>query len=101
MGHVLLQLTTGEDELGLAQLDQVTLGDRAVVYPLTVDERAVVATQIDDATGTTVQDQAGVFAGHERIGNRDIAVRRSAHDELGLLDPNDLAELADVRLQAD
>ena len=96
MGHVLLESSTAQDELGLAHLHEVALHHRAVGDALAVDEGAVVAFQVDDADARTVHDQSGVVTRDEWVGNGDVAVGGSPDQQFALGDVDDLALAADV-----
>ena len=76
---VLDQLAAGQPEGGVADRDDVVVVQLGLVDPGAVDERAVVAAQVDDlvATGRRLP-QLGVLLGHAEVGDHDVVVRAAA-----------------------
>jgi hypothetical protein len=80
------QFPVGQAECGVADADNVLVADLGAVYPLAVQERAVVAAQVDDLVpATRGLPQFGVAAGDAQVVDGQVVVGSAAdpHDPHG------------------
>ena len=99
---VLLERAVDVPQLVVTDPDHVELAHLGAADEATVDERAVVAADVDDLRGAArLHPELGVVARREEVVDHEIVVGRAADADDGGLGPVDLAERPGRRCRRD